>query len=473
MPLTRRELMRSSAFAGLGAALAAGSMDAVFGASPAYAGDRRPHPGGGRHRPEAGFGPLVPDPAGLLDLPEGFSYTVLTRAGDALDGGGLVPGRQDGTAAFRGPRGGTYLVTNHEQSTGSPFPAVAGPELTYDPGAQGGTTTLTLDRRGDPVHQVVSLAGTYNNCAGGLTPWGSWLTCEETEQRVDPARGITRDHGFVFEVVPGRPELNRDPEPLTALGRFAHEAVAVDPRTGQVYLTEDASGPNGLLYRFTPSRCAGGVHSLRDGGTLQALLVPGVPDLAAVTEVGEELAARWKDVPDPLAATTSVRRQFDDAATTGTPGGAVTRSRKLEGAWWDDRSGRAFFVASFARLSDGSAAEHDGQVWSYDPRRTRLRLEVRFGLNPDAASDNPDGPDNITVSPFGGLVLAEDGEGLQHLLGVSRSGTTYLIARNALNDSEFTGPTFAADGSTLFANIQEPGIQLAIRGPWGRSARFA
>jgi secreted PhoX family phosphatase len=471
MSLTRRELMRNTAFAGLGCALAAGSIDAVFGASPAFA-DAGP---AGSGSGAVGFGPLVPDPAHLLDLPAGFSYTVLSRAGEALaGGGGTVPGRPDGTASFAGPRGGVYLVTNHEQGTGAPFPAVAPPELTYDPGSGGGTTTLLVDRRGALVRQQVSLAGTFNNCAGGRTPWGSWLTCEETEQRIDATKGITRDHGFVFEVVPDRPELNRDPVPLTALGRFAHEAVAVDPDRNQLYLTEDAGGPNGLLYRFTPDCRRGrfGIGSLRDGGTLEAMLVAGVPDLSAVTTVGEQFAVEWKAIPDPLAATTSVRKQFDHGTTTGTAGGAITRSRKLEGAWWDDRNGLAHIVCSYARLSDGSAAEHDGQVWSFDPRRQRLRLEVRFGLNPDHASDAPDGPDNITVSPFGGLVLAEDGEGLQHLLGVSRSGATYLLARNALNDSEFTGPTFAADGGTLFANIQEPGIQLAIRGPWHRAARF-
>jgi secreted PhoX family phosphatase len=469
MTLTRRQVLRRSAAAGLGAALAAGSVDAVFGDSPAFAGPRADPSGGGG----SGFGPLVPDPAGVLDLPAGFSYTVLSRAGEPLKAGtGTVPGKQDGTAAFRGPRGGVYLVTNHEQGTGSASPARAAPELTYDPGAEGGTSTLLVDRDGALVRQYVSLAGTFSNCAGGATPWGSWLTCEETEQKANAAAGITRDHGFVFEVVPDRPELNRDPVPLTALGRFAHEAVAVDERTGQLYLTEDASGPNGLLYRFTPDCRHARPHSLRDGGTLEALVVPGVPDLSAVTKVGEQFRADWTAVPDPLATTTSIRKQFDHGTTTGTPGGAVTRSRKFEGAWWDDRRGVTMIVCSYARLSDGSAVEHDGQVWSLDSKRQRLRLEVRFGVNPDYASDNPDGPDNITVSPFGGLVLAEDGAGLQHLLGVSPAGTTYLLARNVLNDSEFTGPTFSPDGGTLFANIQDPGIQLAIRGPWRRSQRF-
>jgi secreted PhoX family phosphatase len=440
MSLTRRQLMRSSAVAGLGTALAAGSIDTVFGASPAFADDRS-------DRGRVGFGALVPDPRGVLDLPAGFTYTELSRAGQPLAGGtGIVPGAQDGTASFAGPRGGVYLVTNHEQGTSATNPATAAPDRTYDPGAVGGTSTLLVDRRGNLVRQHVSLAGTISNCAGGATPWGSWLTCEETEQLADATKGITRDHGFVFEVVPDRDELNRDPVPLTALGRFAHEAVCVDRRTGQLYLTEDAGGPNGLLYRFTPKARNTRVHSLREGGTLQAMHVPGLPDLAAVTDVGEQFRIGWKTVPDPLAATTSTRKQFDHGTTTGTPGGAVTRSRKFEGAWWDDERGLAFIVCSYARISDGSAAEHDGQVWSIDSRRQRIRLEVRFGVNPDLASDNPDGPDNITVSPFGGLILAEDGGGVQHLLGVSASGRTYVLARNVLNDSELTGPTFSPDG---------------------------
>ena len=108
-------------------------------------------------------------------------------------------------------------------------------------------------------------------------------------------------------------------------------------------------------------------------------------------------------MPDRDARTVSVRKQFTDDQ--------ITRSRKLEGQWWGD--GGAYFVASFARRSDGSANEHDGQVWFYDPARSRIRLKTIFGVNPDPATGdvNFDGPDNITVSPHGGLILAEDGEG--------------------------------------------------------------
>jgi uncharacterized protein len=456
--IDRRGMLKGTAAAGLGA-LSTGLLGGIRLSLPAEA---SPNSGLGGHG--GGLGPLVPDPDGVLDLPRGFEYQIVSKAGDPLAGqtSGLTPGRPDGTAAFPGKWGRVHLVNNHEQGSSAPFPALAAADLTYDPGAVGGTTTLLLDRDDSLVSQYVSLAGTFNNCAGGAMPWGVWLTCEETEQKAGGA--FTKDHGWVFEVSPYHPDANRRPEPLTALGRFAHEAVVADPVRGHLYLTEDASTPNGLLYRFTPRRRPNGLHTLRRGGLLEAMSVPGVPDLSVYSRLGTKLPVDWSVVPDPSAATVSTRKQFTDAQ--------VTRSRKFEGAWWDDERGLAFIVCSYARLSDGSAAEHDGQVWSIDSRRQRIRLEVLFGVNPDLASDNPDGPDNITVSPFGGLILAEDGGGVQHLLGVSGSGRTYLLARNALNDSEFTGPTFSPDGTTLFANIQDPGIQLAIRGPWERCRRF-
>ena len=292
-----------------------------------------------------------------------------------------------------------------------------------------------------------------------MTPWGTWLTCEETETKAGASGGaITKDHGWVFEVDPARPANNIDPTPLTGLGRFAHEAVVVDPQRGHLYLTEDASGPNGLVYRFTPNDRRPHYGALRAGGTLDAMTCSDggthVPDLSVYTEPGTELSVAWIVVPDPLATTTSIRKQFTNDQ--------VTRSRKFEGTWW--AGGRAYIVCSFARLSDGSAAEHDGQVWSYDPKSGRLRLEVRFEVNADPDSDAPDGPDNITVSPYGGLFLAEDGEGVQHLFGVTPDGASYPFARNALNTEEFTGVCFAPDRQTMFANMQTPGITFAIIG---------
>jgi secreted PhoX family phosphatase len=418
----------------------AGSLDSVFMTAA-----------GAAEGEAYGYGPLVPDPAGVLDLPKGFTYRTFSTEGDPLPGGGVVPGSHDGMAAFPGSRHDDLrLVRNHEQEDDG-TKAVARPGLTYDPEAFGGTTTIHLGRDAGVLDQYVSLAGTADNCAGGVTPWGTWLTCEET----DGFDGETRSHGWVFEVDPaGRRTVA---EPIKPLGRFEHEAVCIDPRDDTMYLTEDADEPFGLFYRFLPRARKGGYHSYRAGGTLQAMRVPGVPDLALVREAGTVLkGVRWVDVPDPLAVRTPVREQLD----------GVTRSSKLEGAWWDRRrGGRAYFVASYALAEEGAAGDHAGQVWAYDPRRETLELELVF--EPGGRFDSPD---NITVSPYGGgVILAEDGDGEQFLVGTTGKGEPFALARNALNDVEFTGVTFSPDGRTLFANRQEgPGTTFAIRGPWQR-----
>ena len=475
MEVSRRTLLKGSA-AGLGV-LGASAINGLGLALPARA-------LGAVAKNDGGFGALQPDPAGILDLPQGFGYSIVTQAGRTLAGqpGGIVPGRPDGTASFDGPWGGVLLVNNHEQAQTAPFPAVADPDFVYDPGSTGGTTTIFVDKHNNAALEYVSLAGTFNNCAGGATPWGTWLSCEETEQRAGGA--ITKDHGYVFEVDPRDRDANRNPEPLTQLGRFAHEAVVVDPWRGHVYLTEDANAPNGLLYRFTPRRRPNQRHTLRDGGLLEAMVVPGITDVSTYDQVGTELPVQWKPVPDPSALVKgSTRKQFTyvDLTNRATPvtvtgeGGEITRSRKWEGAWWGN--GRAYIVCSFARTtesSDWSLGAHDGQVWSYDPGRSTLRLEVFFPLNPDpsgATADQPDGPDNITVNPWGGLFLAEDGLGDQHLVAVSDRGEPFIFARNRVSGSEFTGVNFSPDRHTLFANIQDDGYVFAITGPFARLRR--
>ncbi|MEU6215956.1 alkaline phosphatase PhoX [Streptomyces sp. NPDC047022] len=477
MSLTRRDFARRSALTGAGIALI-GSAGALATAPGALASTETEAADGheGDQHGGVGYGPLLPDPDGLLALPAGFSYRVITYSGRTrLESGELTPEKHDGTAAFEGPRGATLLVNNHElkgprSKFDHPVPLTEG--LVYDPAASGGCTVVEV--RHDKVAEWVGIAGTSTNCAGGTTPWGTWLTCEETEDKAGQ-NGMTKDHGYVFEVDPLDSRAGHDPKPLKALGRYAHEAVVVDPVRGHLYLTEDAADPNGLLYRWTPPE--GFLHGRRelrtladDAGRLQAFKCFDsggrfVDDLSRATKPGTVYGVDWIDVPDRDAQKAPVRKQF---AT-----GEITRARKLEGMWWGD--GGAYIVASYAR--EESPVQHDGQVWFYDPRRRTLTLKVRFGVNPDPAVDGAfDGPDNITVSPYGGLVIAEDGEGVQHLFGVTGSGRTYPIARNELNVgteadpdySEFTGVTFSPDGRTLFANIQRPGIMLAVTGPWKR-----
>jgi uncharacterized protein len=457
--VSRRSFLGATAAGGLGIVFA-GSLEAIS------------HPAMAATRAAVGYGPLVPDPAGILSLPQGFSYKIVSRAGvTLLESGHPTPDDTDGTGAFPSPAGST-LVNNHEIGGSEPFGVPPLPGLTYDPGARGGTTNIDVDAVGNRLREYVSLAGTHNNCAGGKTPWGTWLTCEETEARVGGR--LQKNHGYVFEVDPFDRQANQNPVPLKFLGRYAHEAVAVDPGTFAIYETEDAAEPNGLYFRWTPpAGFVGGKDALRalatapggdTAGKLQAMSAylgsQHIPDLSLATRPGTRYKVRWVDVPDRDATTTSVRRQFTDDE--------ITRSRKLEGAWWGD--GGAYFVASFARRSDGSAREHDGQVWFYDPASESITLKTIFGVNtdPDADTNNYDGPDNITVSPYGGVILAEDGEGIQHLVGVTDQGKAYALARNDLNDSEFAGPTFSADGRVLYAGIQSPGHVFAITGPWGR-----
>ncbi|MFC7842945.1 alkaline phosphatase PhoX [Streptomyces sp. NPDC057382] len=483
MPLTRRDFARNTAITGAGVALA-GSVGALATAPNALASYDSDSAEGAEGAADArhgvGYGPLVPDPRGILALPAGFTYRVLTHSGKTkLESGEFTPSNHDGTAAFDGPRGTTLLVNNHElkgprAKWAHPVPLTEG--LVYDPAAAGGCTVVEV-RPDGRVAEWVGIAGTSTNCAGGRTPWGTWLTCEENSDKAG-VNGMTKDHGYVFEVDPSDRRANRDPKPLKFFGRYDHEAVVIDPKRGHAYLTEDASGPNGLFFRWTPPKgFAYGPGTFRtladDAGVLQApkCFDSGgrfVDDLSRATRIGTVYGVDWVDVPDRDARTTPVRKQFGDRD--------VTRARKLEGMWWGD--GGAYIVSSYAR--DESPVRHDGQVWFYDPKRRTLTLKVLLGVNPDPSADGAlDGPDNITVSPYGGLVIAEDGEGVQHLFGATDSGRTYPIARNELNlgteeepeYSEFAGVTFSPDGRTLFASIQTPGILLAITGPWKRQKK--
>jgi uncharacterized protein len=461
--VSRRWVLTRSA-AGAGIALA-GSFAGLFGAGACTA--AASVDGARRGCDPGGYGPLVDDPAGLLALPAGFSYTVVAESGvTRLDSGEPSPSDPDGSASFvRHGGNGSVLVVNHEIGGSEPYPVPHVAGFVYDPAAKGGTTTVEVDTDGNRLGQYVSLAGTHDNCAGGRSPWNTWLTCEEAES----LGGQTKPHGYAFEVDPYDQDANRDPQPIEALGRYAHEALVIDPDTGTIYLTEDAGTPNGLLYRWTPPAAAlplgRGVLRTLDGdaGVLEALKATTlagahVPDLSVATTPGTTLRAQWVTVPDRDAKLMSTRKQLANDQ--------VTRSRKLEGMWWGD--GGAYFVCSFARFADGSAAQHDGQIWFVDPLAQTIELKLRFAYTPSDQDGDPDGPDNITVSAYGGLILAEDGEGASHLVGCTDRGETFFFARTERNDSEFTGPSFSQNKEVLFANIQSPGWVFAIRGPFAK-----
>ena len=210
------------------------------------------------------YGDFLPDPYGILDLPEGFTYHAFSTVGERMDDGFLVPGAHDGMAAFPGPNGKTILIRNHELIIG-PQEAQSfahdkrlrevDSEKIYDSGkgtkpGLGGTTTLVYDTQtGTLESHHLSLMGTIRNCAGGVTPWNTWISCEESVQLAKDT--YEKDHGYNFEVPASATVGLTTPIPLKAMGRFNHEAVAVDVKSGIVYQTEDRH--DSLIYRFVPA----------------------------------------------------------------------------------------------------------------------------------------------------------------------------------------------------------------------------
>jgi secreted PhoX family phosphatase len=439
-PLDRRTLLRRGAAVagGLAAATSLQALTARGGGTDAASAASLRAPDGG------GYGPLAP--AGPeLALPEGFTYVAFGRTGEPMSDGAPTPAAHDGMAAFAGPGATIRLVRNHELGPGTPF----GPGA-YDPAAGGGTTTLLFDPvTGTILDSRASLTGTIRNCAGGPTPWGSWLSCEETTVGPESGSGLTRPHGYVFEVPAVAVDLP-EPRPLTAMGRFVHEAVAVDPGTGIVYATEDR--PTAGLYRFLPTVPG----DLAQGGRLQMLAVRkrlGYDTRTGQT-VGATLPVWWANIdnPDPATAATNPLAVYKQGRTKG----GATFAR-LEGAWF--AGGRLYVNAT----SGGNAGL--GQVWEYRPTSTGGELRLVFE---SPGSHLLDKPDNITVAPSGALLLCEDGGGFDFLRGITLDGLVFDFGKNILNDSEFDGATFSPDGQVLFVNMQRPGITFAITGPWER-----
>jgi secreted PhoX family phosphatase len=379
------------------------------------------------------YGSLVTDPLGVLDLPSGFQYKRLSETGQTMTDGYAVPGGHDGMAAFASGSD-TILIRNHELGTSGT--GVGAPNSSkYNTNARGGCTKLVVNSSRNLVSHRGVLAGTIRNCAGGPTPSGSWLTCEETFETNNGKK-----HGYVFEV-PSSANTFVTPVPLTAMGRFNHEAAAVDPATGYIYMTEDRT--DGLFYRFIPTN----INNLSAGGTLSALRITGSSGINTATGFPKNTprAVDWVQITNPDPSTDTVR-------TAGFNSGAA-RFSGGEGIFY----GGDFVY--FTCKSGGSTG--DGQIWRYSP--TNNTVELYIEPNNSGTLDNPD---NIVVFPGRDIFLCEDGDGTDYILGITPSGSLYKFAMNRLNTSEFAGVCFSPDGQTMFVNIQSPGITFAIWGPW-------
>ncbi|MFI7441015.1 alkaline phosphatase PhoX [Nonomuraea indica] len=440
----------------------------------------------GGAKPVPGYGPPRPardlrDGEVRLHLPDGFSYRSFSAVGDTFSDGSPVPGRHDGMAAFPGPRDTVLLVRNHEVN--GPVGAFGDRARAYDEMAGGGTATLQVTRHGEVLDSRPSLTGTMLNCSGGPMPWNAWLSCEETVNGPDvgdDATGgdnsrLTRRHGYVFEV-PVRGTATA--RPVKAAGRFAHESAAFDPASGALYLTEDCyKFPSGF-YRYLPPRHPLKAGRLLDGGRLQMLAVEGSPreDLSAGQRPGAVHRTTWVDIDDPDPRFTGRPANDEAVQAVGRQGRAAGAAifARLEGAVF--HQGTVYFVSTQGGAASpgdpppGGFGDGRGQVWAYETWSGRLRLVYE---SPRSAV--LDLPDNVAVSPRGTLVLCEDGDGANHLRGLTRRGEIFDFCRLAPvpgdPGAEFAGTTFGPGGHTLYVNVQSTrGASFAIWGPWQRGA---
>lgn len=379
-----------------------------------------------------------------LELPRGFTCHAFSEFEETMTCGGLVPDSADGMGAFELDSSHVVLVRNHENSK---------PEL-------GGTTTLVYDYKAGALRKHYrSLAGTRRNCAGGVTPRGTWLSCEED---------LHDGHGYVYEVPALADGLVRR-EPIKALGRFNHEAAAVDPENGAIYMTEDQI--DGLFYRFMPRSCDSGFEGalqvlVHDDGANRKLDVrnwhPRKWDYADVLRV------RWQTLPSDW--------EGDDPRKQAHREFGAIRFACGEGIHLD--KGAVYFTCT------SGGAIKSGQIVRYvprpgDPERGTLHLFLE-STDPKAFNFG----DNLTVAPNGHLIVCEDpyfgGEenfALReiagafgdpapcHVRGITPDGETYTIAR-LRGGSEFAGACFSPDGRTLFVNRYHPARTYAIRGDW-------
>lgn len=405
----------------------------------------------------------------FLALPPGFEYNVIGKVGTALGDELKTPRAHDGMATFE-VKNQLRIVRNHEINDRVPKPNVAiGRGNHYDEAAGGGTTTLIINPRTREIeHSFVSLSGTLNNCAGGATPWGSWISCEETTYGTSVYKtkdgtevgGFSKPHGYCFEVQASA-NNNLAPVPLKAMGRFVHEAVAVDRKSGIVYLTED-NNPAGF-YRFIPNRS----KRLAEGGTLQILKIKDrfQYDTRKNQRINSVFSAEWVTIenPDPAEADIDPSAVYKE----GFGKGAAIFAR-VEGCFAGMRGG-----AYFASTNGGDL--EGGQIWFYEPTgKNEGILKLLFESTNRQILDMPD---NIALYPQSNLVfMCEDsdygisGATPENLIRIlTPAGKIADFAKNVIpggEKGEFAGATFTRDGKTLFANLQASGLTVAIWGDW-------
>ena len=410
----------------------------------------------------------------LLLLPEGFRYRTLSWAGSDLHDGHKVPGHADGMGVVHQQGSRITLVRNHELCGSSG--AIADKGHSYDV-TGGGTTTLVFDAAEERlVDSWISLSGTLANCAGGVTPWETWLSCEEavfsptlkhlpvpTRQYFWNIEQAQQEHGFVFEVPA---EGVADPEPIRAMGQFYHEAVAIDPGSGIAYMTED-NWPKAGFYRFVPNKPG----QLAASGRLQMIQVAGGRDMRNDVALSQELPVAWVDINEP-------ERGFAPGTRDGD--GVVRQGLAVNGSAFIGLEGCAFHQDRIYFTSKLGGKAKAGYVFAYDPRQELLSLVYE-----SPGHDSFSGPDNIIMSPRGGLVICEDRVNLsksgQSIAVLTGNGTLFRFCQinprldvthqghdlhQTARNSEWAGVTFSQDGEWLFCNVYDPGITIAITGPW-------
>jgi secreted PhoX family phosphatase len=406
---------------------------------------------------KGGYGPLVPtadlrDGALRLALPEGFQYRSFSISGDVMSDGQIVPIAMDGMGAFNMPDGKIRLVRNHEDRNAAGAGTVAVDANAYDR-LGGGTTTLVVDPFTRELERdFISLSGTTVNCAGGITPWNSWITCEETNVGATPT-GWTKQHGYCFDV-PAAANGTVPAVAIPSMGRFAHEAIAVDPKTWIVYETEDNGRTNSGFYRFIAN--TPGV--LANGGALEMLAIDGSWQYNTQTgqTVGAALPVTWVPIADPNPPGTSSTAVYNQGRALGAASFA-----RLEGCWWGNGA------VYFASTNGGEARQ--GQIWELRPKGDGGTLTLIYE---SPAASVLSFPDNLAVSPQGALLLCEDAPGNdQYLRGVTLDGTLFDFGLNLETAHEWAGATFV-DPDMSWNDSKIRGDNAPLGGRWDRVTLF-